>query len=105
MLTVANLDTTTNMIDYIFLTGNVDYISGPYSVTFPAGASNTSFSLSITDDNITENTEAFLLNINPISLSTNLVFGSHGGAVVTIVDDDCKSAMIFYMCVVFIVIG
>ena len=79
----------------IIFTGNADYTSGPYSVTIPTGATNTSFSVSITDDAITENTEAFLLNISPVSLSNNLVFGGHGGAVVTIVDDDCKFVIFF----------
>ena len=80
----------------ILLTGNADYASGPYSVTIPAGASNTTFSVSITDDNITENAEVFLLNINPISLSNTLVFGGHGGAVVTIEDDDCKLIIVYH---------
>lgn len=84
------------MIGYILLTGNVDYASGPYSVTFPAGTSNTSFSVFITDDNVTENAEAFLLNLNPISLSNTLVFGDRGGAVVTIKDDDCKFIIIYH---------
>ena len=72
------------------LTGNDDYVSGPYNVVFPAGASNTSFSVSIKDDNVTENPEAFLLSINPLSLSNVLIFGDHNEAVVTIVDNDCK---------------
>ena len=81
---------------YIFdnCTGNTDYDSGPYSVTFPTGATNVSFSVPIVDDRITENTEAFLLYINPVSLSNNFVFGDHGGVVVTIVDDDCKFVLI-----------
>ena len=75
-------------------TGNVDYVPGPFNITIPAGTINVSFNVSITDDSITENTEAFLLNINPVSLSNKIVFGSDGGAVVTIVDDDCKLIII-----------
>ena len=81
------------MTDYI-RTGNVDYASGPYNMVIPAGTSNTSFSVSITDDNITENPEAFLLSINPLSLSNILVFGNHTEAIVTIVDNDCKFTML-----------
>ena len=81
-------------IDKFNCTGNIDYNSGPYSVTFPTGTTNALFTIPIADDNITENTEAFLLNINPVSLSNNLIFGDHGGAVVTIVDNDCKFVLI-----------
>ena len=91
------------MIGYNLI-GNVDYTSGPYSVTFPAGSSKTSFSLSIIDDNITENAEVFLLNIDPFSLSNNLVFGGHNEAIVTIDDDDCKFTCYVCLYVVSIVI-
>ena len=77
------------------LTGNDDYVSGPYNVVFPAGASNTSFSVSIKDDNVTEDPEAFLLSINP--LSNVLIFGDHNEAVVTIVDNDCKFTILLLL--------
>ena len=75
---------------YYNIAGNIDYGSGPYSVTFSAGTSTASIFLSITDDNITENDETFLLNIDPISLSNILVLGAQRGILVTIEDDDCK---------------
>ena len=79
----------TNEIHYN-ITGNTDYGSGPYSVTFSAGTSTASISLSIKDDNITENAETFFLSIDSLSILNDLVIGAQRGAVVTIEDDDCK---------------
>ena len=67
----------------------MDYTSGPYSVTFPAGAMSVPFSVSINDDNILEDNENFILTINP-SLPTGVMVGNPGQATVTIVDNDCK---------------
>ena len=71
-----------------FIGGGVDYDSGPYTVIIPAGATNVSFNVSITDDEIHEGDENFILVINSSSLSHEL---SHfAQAVVTILNDDSK---------------
>ena len=67
----------------------MDYTSGPYSVTFPAGVTSVLFNISINDDNIFEENENFTLTINS-SLSTVVMVGDPGEATVTIVDNDCK---------------
>ena len=67
----------------------MDYTSGPYSVTFPAGVMSVLFSVSINDDTILENNENFTLTIIS-SLPTGVMVGNPGQATVTIVDADCK---------------
>ena len=42
----------------------MDYTSGPYSVTFPAGVTSVPFSISINEENILEENENFTLTIN-----------------------------------------
>ena len=68
----------------------MDYGSGPYTVTFPAGVTSVPFNVSITDDIIYEGNEDFILTIDPSSLPTDVSVGSPGQATVTIVDDDRK---------------
>ena len=75
------------------LTGDSDYFSGPYSVTFLAGTTNLSFYIAITDDSLTEGNEQFYVTIDPDSLADDVMFGNLGAAVITIVDDDCKLMM------------
>ena len=67
----------------------MDYTSGPYSITFPAGVMSVTFDILINDDNIFEENENFTLTINS-SLSTGVMVGNPGQATVTIVDNDCK---------------
>ena len=65
--------------------GGVDYDSGPYNVTIPAGMREASFDISINNDIIVlEGNENFSLVI--ISSSLPVIFADE--AVVTIVDDD-----------------
>ena len=72
----------------VFIGGSIDYNSGPYTVTFPAGVTHISFDTVITNDVILEKNEEFNLIINSSSLPTG-VSGSHPSLVtVTIVDDD-----------------
>ena len=69
----------------------MDYMSGPYTVTFPANATYVTFNISIVDDNVYEsNNETFMLAINSSSLPTNVSLGYPSQATVTIVDDDGK---------------
>jgi len=48
------------------------------------------FGVPITDDNILEGSENFMLTIDQSSLPTNVNRGDPDEATVTIVDDDCK---------------
>ena len=68
----------------------VDYISGPYTVTFPAGQTTATFNVQIIDDDILEGTETFMLNIDETSLPTGITHGIPSKARVIIVNDDCK---------------
>ena len=68
----------------------MDYTSGPYHVTIPAGMTNATFDVSITDDNILEVNEDFMLTIDPSSLSPNVTPGNPYQTTVTIVDNGCK---------------
>jgi len=70
--------------------GGVDYDSGPYSVTFPAGVTRMPFDVPINDDNICEGNENFNLTINSTSLPTDITTGDPGSTTVTIVDDEGK---------------
>ena len=68
----------------------MDYGSGPYTVTFPAGETSVPFNVSINNDIICEDNENFILTIDPSSLPTGGTVGNPGQATVTIVDDDRK---------------
>ena len=68
----------------------MDYGSGPYTVTFPAGTTRVPFNVSINNDDILEDNEDFMLTINPSSVPTGVTVGSPDQATVTIVDDDRK---------------
>ena len=68
----------------------MDYDSGPYTVTFPAGQTISIFDVPITDDMILEGDENFMLTINPSLLPIDVTVGDSGQATVTIVNDDCK---------------
>ena len=70
--------------------GGVDYDSGPYNVTFPAGEESISFGISINDDNIFEHYENFALTINASSLPNGVYVGNRSETIVTIVDNDGK---------------
>ena len=68
--------------------GGVDYDSGPYTITFPAGVTSVSFGVLINDDNLLEDDEEFTLTINPSD--DHCLVGDPGNATVAILDDDCK---------------
>ena len=68
----------------------MDYDSGPYTVTFPVGATSASFSVSINNDYALEDDEYFMLTIDPSSLPTGVTCGDIDQATVTIVDNACK---------------
>ena len=69
----------------------MDYGSGPYTVTFPAGMISASFDIPINNDMISEGSENFTLTIDPSSLPpTGVSVGSPDQATVIIGDDDGK---------------
>ena len=74
---------------YNFIDNN-DYDPGPYTVTIPAGENNVTFSVSITDDNILEQSETFNLIIDRSSLPSGVTSSDPNRVTVTIMDDDCK---------------
>ena len=73
----------------------MDYTSGAYTVTFPAGQTRIQFNVSINDDNIFEIDENFMLAIDETSLPTGVIRGNPGEVTVIIVGDDCKSLSLF----------
>ena len=72
----------------------MDYHSGSYSVIFPAGVTLATFRISLTDDNILEGNENFLLTINETSLPGLLTRSHPDEATVTVVDNDCKMSYV-----------
>ena len=87
------------MLTCQYFTGGVDYVSGPYSVTIPAGETSASFDLSIiNDNNIFEGNESFTLTIRTSSLPDRVMTEPFCDRTVTIVDDDCKY---FFSCLVY----
>ena len=68
----------------------MDYDSGPYNITFSAGTTSVPFSVSITDDDILEDNENFLLTVDLSLLPSNITASDPYQATVTIVDKDSK---------------
>ena len=66
----------------------MDYGSGPYEVTFTAGTTEASFNVSLTDDNIFESNENFMITIDPSSLPSDVTVGDPRRATVIIMDND-----------------
>ena len=69
------------------VTGGVDYNSGPYSVTFPAGVTNVSFNVLIYNDDVLEVNEEFNLIIRH---SSNIATHNPHRITVIILNDDSK---------------
>ena len=74
----------------VFTGTDNDYSPGPYMLTIPSGDISVSFNLSITDDDILETKEEFLLSIDPSSLPDGVTVGSEGNTTVIIVDNNGK---------------
>ena len=70
--------------------GGIDYHSGPYNVTFPAGVTFAIFNVSINDDDIIGGNENFTLSVDPSSLPNGVTVGNPGRTIVIVVNDDCK---------------
>ena len=69
---------------------DIDYNTGPHSVTFHTGVTRAWCVVDIIDDNLVEGTEHFTVTINPSSLSNNVTIGDPSQATVTIHDNDCE---------------
>jgi len=91
----------------LYTGGGVDYNSGPYTVTFPAGMTRVPFDVPIIDDNTFEGNETFMLTIDSSSLPSYITAGDPDEATVTIVDDDRKQFhnSLKYQLIVFHVIS
>ena len=82
-----------NLVTYFVLrlsscfTGD-DYCSGPYSLTFTAGMTRAFLHISITDDNLLEGDEYFIVMIDSSSLISGITVGSLAQVTVTILDAD-----------------
>ena len=74
----------------------MDYISGPYTVTFPTGVTMITFDVPITDDMILEVDEIFILTINGVTLPNGITCNTPGQATVTIVDNEISRGMKLY---------
>ena len=83
-----NSITSTGMI--ASCSSRVDYINGPYNVTFNAMSTRASFSVTICDDNEMESNETFGLYIQSLSLADMLqcLDIDNTTITITIVDDD-----------------
>ena len=68
----------------------MDYTSGPYTVTIPAGSTTTTFNIPINDDDILEIDEDFMLTIDTSSIPGSVRLGTPSESTVTILDDDRK---------------
>ena len=75
--------------NYFIIVDN-DYNAGLYTVTIGAGEYGVTFSISITDDNIYEDSEIFNLTIYESSLPNGITSGVPNTTIVTILDNDCK---------------
>ena len=78
------------MISVYLTGGGVDYDSGPFDITFPAGETIAVFNVTINDDNIVEGNENFTLSIDPSSLPNGVTIGDPSQTTVILVDDDSK---------------
>ena len=79
-----------SIVAHYDIIAGVDYVSGPYTVTFPAGVTKVSFNVDIIDDAILENNETFELSINSNTLLDRVIINNPSKVTVTIVDNDGK---------------
>ena len=68
----------------------VDYASGPYPVSFPAGQITAMLSIPIINDSKLEGNEDFVVSINTFSLPNRVFTTTPDESTVIIVDDDGK---------------
>jgi len=78
------------IMSMIFIGEGIDYVSGPYSVTIPAGMIRASFNVSVVYDIILETDENFILTIISSSQPSHVIIKDPTQATVIIMDDDGK---------------
>jgi len=78
----------------------IDYDSGPFNLTIPAGETSYQFSIEIINDNVLESFEFFNLTINPLSLPAKVSVGNPNQTVVIIIDNDGKFRKDNSVCIV-----
>ena len=76
---------------YNTITGGVDYDSGPYTVTFPAGVTSVSFDVPIFEDDIVEDDEYIVLSIISNLLSSGVNQDYPNTTMIVIAKNDSKS--------------
>lgn len=78
-------------------TAGVDYIGSPSVVSIPAspGASQTCFEIDISDDDIAENDEEFLVNFQ-LQAGSDAQIGIIGSTCIRIIDNDGKLLVKIY---------
>ena len=74
----------------LFLGNGQDYDSGQYNITFAAGVVNISFGIQITDDQVLEQDEFFVLSLHSLFNNNNITVGNVSQAVVIILNTDSK---------------
>ena len=70
--------------------GGIDYDSGPYSVIFTAGTTNTSFDVTIISNDVYQGNVYFNIIIDASLLPNDVMIGDTNPLRVIIVDDDSK---------------
>ena len=88
----------------VLIGAGVDYDSGPYVVTFPAGVTHASFDVPITNDIMLEGDENFNLIIESLSLLTGVSVSNPAQITVTIVDDDGNVAHVNFIVVRLLIV-
>ena len=73
----------------------MDYDSGPYNVTIPAGEINSTLNITIKDDDMSEGNETFMISITS---STYVTCVDHCQATLTILDNDGNYCMYTVKC-------
>ena len=77
----------------------MDYTSGPYTVTFPAGQTTATFNIPMNDDDILEGNENFMPTVSSSSLPDGVARGTPSEATVIIMDNDIAISMQFVLAI------
>ena len=72
-----------------------DYVSGPYTVTFPMGMTKVTLDVGIKDDRLLESTEIFQLTISSNTLPNRVTTTNPSEVNVPIVDNDGKLLILY----------
>lgn len=84
---------------YVRILGNSDYNPGPYSIAFPAGNTNVTFNVTVTDDNVLEHDESFYLSISLPTTASKIRLGETTQTRITIENDDSELSLYNNLCI------